>query len=92
MAKKYLYNLYLSGQFADNKRICENLRSILDEKLKDQYSLDIIDVTEDPTSVLKANIFSTPTLVRQRPSPLRVVMGDLSDREKLAVAVEISLK
>ena len=63
-----------------------------DKKLKEHYSLEIIDVTEDPASVLKANIFSTPTLVKELPSPYRVVLGDLSDREKLSAAIEISLK
>ena len=90
MAKKYLFKLYISSRSFGNKRICENLKSILDEKLKDQYySLEIIDITEDPAFVLKVNVFSTPALVRQIPSPPSTVVGNFLDREKLSAAVEI---
>lgn len=89
MAKKYLFKLYLSSRSLCNERGCENLKSILDEKLKDQYSLEIIDVTEDLASVLKANIFFTPALVRQIPPPPSTVVGNLLSREKLLAVVEM---
>ena len=92
MARKYLFQLYLSSRSFSNEKICENLKLILDEKLKDQYSLEIIFVTEDVESVLQRNIFTTPTLIKKLPSPSSTVVGDLSDREKLSAAVEISLK
>ncbi len=92
MAIKYLFKLYLSASTSrHNEDIVTNLKSILDDKFKDQYSLEIIVVTETPELVEDANIFSTPTLIKQLPPPSTLVVGDLTDRKKLLAAVDLSL-
>ncbi len=92
MTKKYLFKLYLSGRTPINRRMVKDLNSILDDKFKDQYSLEIIYVTEDSASAEGEKVFSTPTLIKQLPPPCIEVVGDLTDREKLLAAVNISLK
>jgi circadian clock protein KaiB len=92
MTEKYLFNLYLSGWTPSNERIIANLKSILEDKLKEQYSLEIIYVTEKPELSMRAGVFSTPVLMKQLPPPPMVVVGDLTDKEKLLTVVEIALQ
>ncbi len=92
MTEKYLFKLYLSGQTPDNEQRIANLREILNSKFKEQYSLEIIYVTENPESAVQANIFSTPALIKQSPPPPRIVIGDLTDKEKLLAAVDLSVQ
>ena len=68
--------------FANLKRICE-------EQLADQYDLKVIDVLKEPHLAEKDKIIATPTLVKELPPPLRKVIGDLSDREKVLLGLDL---
>ncbi len=81
------FKLYHSGQLSASRAISD-LKNILNEKLKDTYSLEIIDVTKTPVLAVRVNVFATLTLIKQSPPPLTVFVGNLTDRERLASAVE----
>ncbi len=90
MTKKYVFNLYLSGSMPmHNEEIVKNLKSILNDKFKDQYSLEIIVVIETPELAENANIVSTPTLVKHLPPPPSTVVGDFTDKEKSVLPAKL---
>jgi circadian clock protein KaiB len=70
----------------------ENLKSICDNKLKGCYSLEIIDISQQPESVRKEDIIATPTLIKELPKPIRRIIGDLSNTERILVALNVSEK
>ena len=67
-----------------------NLRRICDQELGGRYELAIIDVLESPELAEEARILATPTLIKQLPPPLRRLIGDLSDKEKVLLGLELS--
>ena len=68
-----------------------NLQRICEQELGGQYDLEIIDVLEFPDLAEEAKILATPTLIKSLPPPLRRVIGDLSDTEKVLLGLEVQL-
>jgi circadian clock protein KaiB len=66
-----------------------NLRRICEQELGGRYQLEIIDVLEHPQLAEDDKILATPTLIKQLPPPLRKVIGDLSDKEKVLLGLEL---
>lgn len=66
-----------------------NLKRICEADLAGRYTLEIIDVLEHPELAERDKILATPTLIKQLPPPLRRVIGDLSDREKVLLGLEV---
>lgn len=66
-----------------------NLERICQQELKGQYELEIIDVLEHPQRAEDERILATPTLIKQLPPPLRRVIGDLSDKAKVLLGLEV---
>ena len=89
MYKVKLY-LYMSGETPPSVASAYNLRVLLDKELKDQYSLEVIDVLDNPQRADEDNILATPTLVKASPLPERRVVGDLSDKEKILTALGLT--
>jgi circadian clock protein KaiB len=81
--------LYISGRTPRAERALENLRRICDAEFGDGYVLHIVDVLEDPQRAERDRILATPTVVKELPPPLRRVIGDLSDHEKVLVGLDI---
>ena len=88
-ANKYLLKLYVTGTSSRTAQAIENLRRICDQELEGRYELDIVDVLEHPQAAEDDRILATPTLIKQLPPPLRRVIGDLSDREKVLLGLEL---
>ena len=89
MQSKQVLKLYISGETARSARAIANLRRICQEELKGEYELSIIDVLERPQLAEAEKILATPTLVRELPPPLRRLIGDLSDKEKVLVGLDL---
>lgn len=66
-----------------------NLRRICEQELRGEYELQIIDVLEHPQLAEDEKILATPTLIKQLPPPLRRVIGDLSDKDKVLLGLEV---
>ena len=67
----------------------ENLRRVCEKDLPGQYELQVIDVLKNPELAEKDKVLATPTLIKQLPPPLRRVIGDLSDSEKILLGLEL---
>lgn len=81
--------LYIAGQSPKSMRAVDNLRRACEEHLRDRYRLELIDLLEDPERARSDEIIAVPTLVRMSPRPLRRIIGDLSDTEKLLTGLQV---
>ena len=88
----YKLKLFITGQTTRSKRAIENLRRICDDNLDCVYELVVIDVLEDPQQAEDEKIMATPTLVKELPPPMRRIIGDLSDRHRVLLGLDIMLK
>lgn len=86
---KYLLKLYVTGSSARTHVAIANLRRICEQDLAGQYETEIIDVLEFPQRAEDERILATPTLIKMLPPPLRRVIGDLSDKEKVLLGLEV---
>jgi circadian clock protein KaiB len=86
----YRLRLYITGRTSHSIRAIENLRKICDSELKGQYEVEVIDILENPRLAENEKILATPTLVKKLPEPVRKIIGDLSDREKVLLGLDIS--
>jgi len=86
---KYILKLYVTGSSPRAETAVANLRRICEEELKGEYVLEIIDVLEHPEAAESDRVLATPTLIKQLPPPLRRVIGDLSDKDKVLLGLEV---
>ena len=86
---KYVLTLYVTGTSPRTRIAIENLNRICKEDLIGKYELEIVDVLEHPQRAEDERILATPTLIKQLPPPLRRVIGDLSDKEKVLLGLEV---
>lgn len=82
--------LYVAGQTPKSLAAIRNLKSICAEKLDErQYRIEVIDLRTAPHLAREHNIVAIPTLVRQLPVPIQKIIGDLSDKEKVLVSLDL---
>lgn len=86
---KYLLKLYVTGKTPRSEKAIANLRQICEQELANQYEMIIIDVLERPQLAEEEKILATPTLIKQLPPPLRRIIGDLSDKEKVLLGLDL---
>ena len=86
---KYLLRLFVTGASSRTSTAIANLRRICEQELEGQYDLEIIDVLEFPDLAEDEKILATPTLIKSLPLPLRRVIGDLSDTQKVLLGLEV---
>ncbi len=86
---KVLLKLYVTGQTPKSERAIANMRRICEGELEGQYELVIIDVLERPQLAEDEKILATPTLTKELPLPLRRIIGDLSDSDKVLLGLDI---
>jgi circadian clock protein KaiB len=79
----------VTGRTRRAEQAIGNLRRICDEELRGEYELEIIDVLENPQLAEDEKILATPTLIKRLPPPLRRVVGDLSDRDKVLLGLDV---
>jgi circadian clock protein KaiB len=88
--KEWQFVLCLSGSKTRlSKRAIENLHDICEEHLTGRYSIQVIDIEEQPQIGIEKNVIASPTLIRELPEPVKRVIGDLSEREKALVSLQI---
>ena len=88
----YLLKLYVTGQTPRARIAIENLERLCRDELAGEYELQIIDVLEHPELAEDDRVLATPTLIKQLPPPLRRVIGDLSDKEKVLFGLDVQRK
>ena len=81
--------LYIAGNTAKSLTALSNLKRYCDEHLKDRYKIEVIDLLKNPQLAAGDQILAIPTLVRKFPVPIRKIIGDLSNEEKVLVGLNI---
>ena len=81
--------LYIAGQTAKSVAAVANLRRICEEHLPHQYTVEVVDLLENPKLARGDQIVAIPTLIRKLPDPVRRVVGDLSNTEKTLVGLQL---
>lgn len=86
---KYVLRLYVTGTTPRSLRAIANLRNILAGEASELYDLQIIDIYQQPEAAAEHQILAAPTLVKVLPEPVRRVIGDLSDGERVLKGLQI---
>lgn len=92
VAKKkstYLLRLYIAGKTQKSVAALDNLEAICKEHLKDAYKIEVIDLLKTPHLAKGDQILAIPTLVRRLPPPMKKIIGDLSNTEKVLIGLDV---
>lgn len=84
--------LYVAGQTPNSVKAFANLKKICEEHLKGKYSIEVVDLLKNPQLAAGDQILAIPTLVRKLPEPIRKIIGDLSNTERVIVGLDIRPK
>jgi circadian clock protein KaiB len=87
--KKWELRLYVAGKTTKSVTALANLKKYCEEHLKGQYKIEVIDLLVQPQLAEGDQILAIPTLVRKVPEPIRKIIGDLSNEEKVLVGLNI---
>jgi circadian clock protein KaiB len=87
--KTYVLKLYVAGNTPNSIRALRTLNTILEEEFKGVYALKVIDVLKNPQLAEEDKILATPTLAKILPPPVRRIIGDLSDRERVLIGLDL---
>jgi circadian clock protein KaiB len=85
----YRLRLFITGKTTNSIRAINNLKEILKTNLKGSYKLEIIDVLKNPKLAEDEKIIATPVLEKKLPLPLRRIIGDLSDKDKIVMGLDL---
>ena len=87
--KNYILKLYVTGNTPRAERAISNLRHICEDELGGEYEMIVIDVLERPQLAEDEKILATPAVVKELPAPIRRLIGDLSDSEKVLLGLDL---
>lgn len=87
--KTYILKLYVAGNTPNSMRALKTLRNILETEFRGVYALKVIDVLKNPQLAEEEKILATPTLAKILPPPVRRIIGDLSDRERVLIGLDL---
>lgn len=91
-SKTYVLKLYVAGNTPNSVRALKTLKDILEQDFQGVYALKVIDVLKSPQLAEEDKILATPTLAKVLPPPVRKIIGDLSDREKVLIGLNLLYK
>ncbi len=92
MSKNYLLKLFVTGQTRRSELAIENLRRICEQEFPNEYELTVVDILERPQLAENEKILATPTVIKELPPPIRRIIGDLSEKEKVLIGLDIQPK
>lgn len=87
--KAYILRLYVAGQTRNSLAAFANLKKICEEHLKGKYRIEVVDLLEKPQLAKGDQILAVPTLVRRLPPPIKKIIGDLSNTERVLVGLDV---
>jgi len=87
--EQYVLRLYVTGMTTRSTQAIANIKAICEEHLEGRYDLEVIDIYQHPQLAADEQIIAAPTLVKQLPEPLRRFIGDLSDRERVLLGLDL---
>ena len=90
--ERYVLRLYVTGMTPRSMRAIENVRAICEEHLQGRYELEVIDIYQQPVLAKGEQIVAAPTLIKKLPAPLRRIIGDLSNEERVLIGLDLRLR
>jgi len=88
-SEQYVLRLYVTGMTPRSARAIENVRAICEEHLHGRYDLQVIDIYQQPVLAKGEQIIAAPTLIKKLPLPLRRVIGDMSNEDRVLVGLDL---
>ena len=88
-AERYVLRLYVTGMTPRSARAVKNLRAICDEYLEGRYELEVVDIYQQPVLTKGEQIIAAPTLIKKLPLPMRRIIGDMSNRERVLLGLDL---
>ena len=90
-AARYALRLYITGQTPRSRQSVENLRALCDKYIPGQFDLEVVDIYQQPAMAAAGQIIAAPTLIKSMPLPLRRLVGDFSDQNRVILGLDIKL-
>ncbi len=91
-SERYVLRLYITGITPKSTQAIRNIKKICEENLKGRYELEIIDIYQQPALAREEQIIAAPALIKKLPVPLRRLIGDMSDKERILVGLDLKRK
>jgi len=91
-SERYILRLYITGMTPRSAQAIENIRTLCEAHLKGRYELEIIDIYQKPSLAQGEQIIAAPTLIKKLPLPLRRLVGDLSNEERVLIGLDLRPK
>jgi circadian clock protein KaiB len=89
---KYVLRLYVSGSTSKSALAIGNIKRICEQHLKNRYDLEVIDIYQQPHLAREEQIVAVPTLIKRSPPPLRRLIGDMSNQEKVLLGLDLGVR
>jgi circadian clock protein KaiB len=89
---KYILRLYVSGSTLKSSRAVENIKRVCEQHLKNRYDLEVIDIYQQGKLARDQQIVAAPTLIKRLPLPLRRLIGDMSNQEKVLFGLDLKVR
>jgi circadian clock protein KaiB len=86
----YVLRLFVTGSTPRSARAIQNIRAICDEQLPGHYDLEVVDIYQHPEQAKPEQIVVTPTLIKSLPLPVRRVIGDLSNQQRVLAGIDLA--
>lgn len=86
---KYILRLFITGTTSRSVLALSNLKKICEEYLEGKYELEVIDLYQNPSLAKEEQIIAAPTLLKKLPLPFRRIIGDMSDKEKVLMGLDL---
>ncbi len=90
--QRYVMRLYVTGLTPKSIQAIKNIKKICEENLKGRYELEVIDVYQQPALAKDEQIIALPTLIKKLPLPLRKLVGDMSDIDRILLGLDLRVK
>jgi circadian clock protein KaiB len=91
-APSYVLRLFITGTTSRSSRAIANLRRVCEERLHGKYDLEVVDIYQHPGAAREYQILAAPTLVKMLPLPLRRIIGDLANEERVLAGLDLTPK
>jgi circadian clock protein KaiB len=88
-SQRYVLRLYITGHTSRSMQSVENLRALCDKYLPGQFDLEVIDIYQQPAMAAAGQIIAAPTLIKSMPLPLRRLVGDFSDKNRVILGLDL---
>ena len=88
-AERYVLRLYVTGMTPRSARAVKNLRAICDAHLEGRYDLEVVDIYQQPVLTKGEQIIAAPILIKKLPLPMRRIIGDMSNRERVLLGLDL---